>query len=28
LQGAVGGIVPAKPRTDFQWIIDHSSVLK
>jgi hypothetical protein len=28
VQGAVGGIVPAKPRTDFQWIIDHSSVLK
>ena len=27
-KGAVGGIVPAKPRTDFQWIIDHSSVLK
>ncbi len=28
VKGAVGGIVPAKPRTDFQWIIDHSSVLK
>ena len=28
VQGAVGGIVPAKPRTDFQWIIDHSSMLK
>ena len=28
VKGAVGGIVSAKPRTDFQWIIDHSSVLK
>ena len=28
IKGAVGGIIPANPTTDFQWIIDHSSLLK
>jgi len=28
VKGAVGGIVPAKPKTDFQWVVDHSSRLK
>ena len=27
-KGAVGGIITAKPITDFQWIVDHSSILK
>ena len=28
IKGAVGGIIAATPITDFQWIVDHSSVLK
>lgn len=28
VKGAVGGIIPAKPITDFQWVVDHSSILK
>ncbi|MDA1275400.1 MAG: type II secretion system protein [Verrucomicrobia bacterium] len=27
-QGAVGGIFPATPRTDFQWLKDRTSVLR
>ena len=27
-KGAVGGIITAKPITDFQWIVDRSSILK
>jgi prepilin-type processing-associated H-X9-DG protein len=28
VRGAVGGTFDANPRTDFEWLRDHSSVLK